>query len=584
MVMSFNEATGKKEPAKVSMAFDGEWANEYVMVNGKVGATMNHLFYSSGQWKEIGSLGAENPLLGLDLTDQRIEKVEKVQLKEKVQVYNLEVDGNHNYFVVSPSNPAEGYLVHNKLVFGGTSTTSTTTFIGSLYEETNNRGTKHIYLGDMKIASVTGGRARYHHADHLGGANVLSNSDGDKVELIEYEPFGKFSRNEKYGNTEDVARFYFTGQRYDEDTELYYYNARYYDPGLGRFITPDIFIQRKYDPQTFNRYSYVRNNPTNLVDPSGHFFQFIVAAVVAAVKGVAIGAVVGAGVAAVTGGDIGRGALFGAITGGAFAGFGSLAQSAFRLATIPGGIGPMTAGATSASSFIGGVVGGAAGGAAGSAFLGADPFGGAGIGALSGGLFGGISGMKGTGWAGVGRVALAGVAGGAISEAAGGSFLEGFVFASSVASADFIYRAILQSGDRVRGASMRTATRNGEPKLDVNGRLIYDSPVLPDMNISQPGFSSKPAETASGFWNRFAFNETSPVMNSLGKNVPGIQGLSLAHDITGNHFSNMVGQTANNVFFNFQTMPPVYGLNLVGSAVNDSPALIGVYEANRRDF
>jgi RHS repeat-associated protein len=173
--------------------------------------------------------------------------------------------------VVSPSNPAEGYLVHNKLVFGGTSTT-TTTFIGSLYEETNNRGSKHIYLGDMKVASVTGGRVRYHHADHLGGANVLSNSDGNKVELIEYEPFGKFSRNEKYGNTEDVARFYFTGQRYDEDTELYYYNARYYDPGLGRFISADTIVQAPDNPQTLNRYAYAGNNPVNNVDPSGHSF------------------------------------------------------------------------------------------------------------------------------------------------------------------------------------------------------------------------------------------------------------------------------------------------------------------------
>ncbi len=46
--------------------------------------------------------------------------------------------------------------------------------------------------------------------------------------------------------------------------------ARYYDPGNGRFITPDTIVQAPYDPQSMNRYAYVRNNPINLTDPSGH--------------------------------------------------------------------------------------------------------------------------------------------------------------------------------------------------------------------------------------------------------------------------------------------------------------------------
>src|SRR5262249_39334 len=51
-----------------------------------------------------------------------------------------------------------------------------------------------------------------------------------------------------------------------------YYGARYYDPQLGRFITPDTVIQNPYDPQTLNRYTYTRNNPIIYVDPSGHGF------------------------------------------------------------------------------------------------------------------------------------------------------------------------------------------------------------------------------------------------------------------------------------------------------------------------
>jgi len=52
---------------------------------------------------------------------------------------------------------------------------------------------------------------------------------------------------------------------------LYYYNARYYDPGIGRFISPDTMIPGLSNPQALNRYSYVNNNPLNSTDPTGHF-------------------------------------------------------------------------------------------------------------------------------------------------------------------------------------------------------------------------------------------------------------------------------------------------------------------------
>jgi RHS repeat-associated protein len=61
----------------------------------------------------------------------------------------------------------------------------------------------------------------------------------------------------------------FTGQRFD-GTGLYYYNARYYDPTIGRFISPDTVIQSFANPQCFNRYSYCLNNPLKYIDPSGN--------------------------------------------------------------------------------------------------------------------------------------------------------------------------------------------------------------------------------------------------------------------------------------------------------------------------
>jgi RHS repeat-associated protein len=60
----------------------------------------------------------------------------------------------------------------------------------------------------------------------------------------------------------------FRSQRLD-GTGLYYYNARYYDAGMGRFISPDTIIPNPANPQSFNRYSYCLNNPLKYTDPSG---------------------------------------------------------------------------------------------------------------------------------------------------------------------------------------------------------------------------------------------------------------------------------------------------------------------------
>lgn len=49
-----------------------------------------------------------------------------------------------------------------------------------------------------------------------------------------------------------------------------YYGARYYDPALARFVQPDTIVPNPLDPQSLNRYSYVRNNPVNRIDPTGH--------------------------------------------------------------------------------------------------------------------------------------------------------------------------------------------------------------------------------------------------------------------------------------------------------------------------
>jgi len=171
-----------------------------------------------------------------------------------------------------------------------------TTYIGSLYEtETTGNGTpvtrKHIFMGSQRIATISlsqGGEGQgegatsYYHSDHLGSSNIITNGIGNQVSRYEYTTYGSVSFPQSFsGNpgTSDV-KYLFTGKELD-NTGLYFYGARYYDPEIGRFITADPTIQRPYDPQDLNRYSYCRNNPLNLVDPSGlgwfkKFWQSIV--------------------------------------------------------------------------------------------------------------------------------------------------------------------------------------------------------------------------------------------------------------------------------------------------------------------
>jgi RHS repeat-associated protein len=55
-----------------------------------------------------------------------------------------------------------------------------------------------------------------------------------------------------------------------DSTGLYFYNARYYDAEIGRFISADTIVPDPSNPQTLNRYSYCLNNPLRYIDPSGH--------------------------------------------------------------------------------------------------------------------------------------------------------------------------------------------------------------------------------------------------------------------------------------------------------------------------
>ena len=105
----------------------------------------------------------------------------------------------------------------------------------------------------------------YLHADHLGSASLSTNASGGKVSEMRYYPYG-----ETRSGTIATDRRY-TGQRQEIGLGLYDYNARSYDPSLGRFIQADTIVPSPANPQSLNRYAYALNNPLRYTDPTGHY-------------------------------------------------------------------------------------------------------------------------------------------------------------------------------------------------------------------------------------------------------------------------------------------------------------------------
>lgn len=101
----------------------------------------------------------------------------------------------------------------------------------------------------------------YYHHDALGSVVALSDSAGDTVQLYDYDVYGNFAASDQTHSNP----YLFTGRRYDTESDLYYYRARYYNPTTGRFLQTDPI---GYEDGT-NWYVYCGNNPFCYTDPSG---------------------------------------------------------------------------------------------------------------------------------------------------------------------------------------------------------------------------------------------------------------------------------------------------------------------------
>jgi RHS repeat-associated protein len=125
------------------------------------------------------------------------------------------------------------------------------------------------------IVETTNAKVGYVTNDHLASPRINTDENGAVTSRHDYHPFGEeiaaSERTTGLGYVEDTVRKQFTGYERDDETELDFAKARYFASSHGRFSSPDDFLNDtdNIDPQSWNLYVYVRNNPLRYVDPDG---------------------------------------------------------------------------------------------------------------------------------------------------------------------------------------------------------------------------------------------------------------------------------------------------------------------------
>ena len=106
----------------------------------------------------------------------------------------------------------------------------------------------------------------FYHPDHLGSSSYITNLDGEVAQHIEYVPFGEVFIEER-NNTWNTP-YLFNAKEFDEETGMYYYGARYYDPRLSLWMSCDPMEE---NTPFYSTYSYCLNNPILLINPDGAY-------------------------------------------------------------------------------------------------------------------------------------------------------------------------------------------------------------------------------------------------------------------------------------------------------------------------
>jgi RHS repeat-associated protein len=168
--------------------------------------------------------------------------------------YTYDADGNR----VKKTNGSTGTLYW----YGAPGIIAESDLAGNLKSE-------YVFFNGKRTARIDlpSGTVHYYLSDHLNSTSMVVSAAAVVEEESDYSPFGT-----EYVLTGSGSNHYkFTGKERDSESGLDYFGARYNSSSMGRFMTPDPLGGLLIDPQTLNRYTYVRNNPLRYTDPTGMY-------------------------------------------------------------------------------------------------------------------------------------------------------------------------------------------------------------------------------------------------------------------------------------------------------------------------
>ncbi len=229
---------------------------------------------------------------------------------------------------------------------------------GAAANDVSYSETRRYLPGAIQTQTTSGIKNQYLTKDHLGSIDTILDDNAKIIEKLYFDAWGKkVSLDKSFWSTAatnqaapslvnvlDITPRGYTGHEHVDHADIIHMNGRIYDPTLGRFLQADPHIQAPQNSQSYNRYSYVLNNPLSYTDPSGYFFNklfkglnkllgdfapFIGIALLAipgvgawAASGIWQAATVGFVTGGISTGSL-RGALIGAFSGAAFQQIGS---------------------------------------------------------------------------------------------------------------------------------------------------------------------------------------------------------------------------------------------------------------------
>ena len=255
-------------------ATGANWTRDYSYTSGKNrlastvigGTTVNYTHDNNGNIESLPNTGA----VTWDSED-RIKEVDLGGGGTAYYTYNAEgqrvrkVIHNNSDIKIKETIYLDGYELYHEFASGSIDFERETVHIMDDQTMIAMAETLTIENGNPVATPVT--RLRYQISDHLGSGSIELSETGAIISFEEYYPYGGTSFHSTSSSSQVSAKRYrYNGKEKDEETNLYYYGARYYISWLGRWMSCD----PGGEIDGLNLYSYVNNNPVIYTDPEGN--------------------------------------------------------------------------------------------------------------------------------------------------------------------------------------------------------------------------------------------------------------------------------------------------------------------------